>query len=216
MPSLLLLEDDLLLGETLYDELEEAGYHVCWVKNSTQAAEAAWRERFDLYLFDVNVPGQNGFSLLRDLRAAQDETPALFLTAKSSLGDLQEGFEAGADDYLCKPFDMAVLLIRLRAKLRRKEELIIAPNVRLICAAQQLECAQKSINLPKREFMILHYYAQRIGHIIGKEALCNALFDGDYISDATFRVYIKKLNAHLEGHARLINVRGEGYRLEPL
>lgn len=216
MHSLLLLEDDLLLGETLCDELEHSGYRVCWVKNSTQAAEAAWRERFDLYLFDVNVPGQDGFSLLRDLRRAQDETPTLFLTAKSSLKDLQEGFDAGADDYLCKPFDMAVLLIRLRAKLRRKEELMISPHLRLICTAQQLECGQTRIDLPRREFMILRYYADRVGHIVGKDQLFAQLFDGDYISDATFRVYIRNLNAHLEGYARLINVRGEGYRLEPL
>lgn len=213
---ILLLEDDLILGETLEEDLRDEGYNVMWVKNATEALDATYEQRFELYLFDVNVPGQSGFSLLSELREAGDATPALFLTARSGIKDLQAGFSAGADDYVTKPFNMDELLIRIKAKMRTSQRIAIAKGCHLDMDGHRLVCGEAFINLPNRELQILHYFLLNKTSVISKDEIFNELFEGDYISDATFRVYIKNLNAHLRPFAILNNVRGVGYRFEIL
>lgn len=216
MYKILLLEDDELLGEALSEELSEHNFDVVWVKDAPSAADAAYDGCYDLYLFDVNVPGQSGFELLHDLRVASDETPTVFLTARTNIKDLQEGFLVGADDYVMKPFDMEVLLIRIGAKIKINQTLFISKDAWLDNTNQFLKINDKNIDLPKREFEILHYYLTHKERIIGKDEILEMLYEGDFISDATYRVYIRNLNKHLEGHAKLTNIRGSGYRFESL
>ncbi len=216
MRKILLLEDDELLGETVSEELAEAEFNVKWVKNADAAADAAYEGSFDLYLFDVNVPGQSGFELLHDLRAASDETPAIFLTARSDIKDLQVGFSAGADDYITKPFKMAELLVRINAKIKSAQTMTISRDAFLDVQNRLLVISDQKIDLPRREFEILHYYLNHKGRIIGKDEILEMLYEGDFISDATYRVYVRNINTHLGGHAKLINIRGSGYRFEQL
>ena len=215
MHKLLLLEDDELLGITIAEDLEEAGYRVAWVKDAQSAAEHTYDTRYALYLFDVNVPGMSGFELLTLLRQSGDETPAVFLTSRSNINDLRSGFNAGADDYVTKPFDMETLLIRIAAKIK-DERLVITDALALDRQQYALIIDAKPMTLPKKEFEILEYFVRHKARIISKDEIITELYDEEFISDATFRVYIKNLNRHLDGHARLANVRGVGYRFEVL
>ncbi len=211
--KLLFLEDDTLLGETVYEDLQEAGYSVNWVKSADEAAEATYENRYDLYLLDVNVPGMSGFDLLSSLRESGDETPAIFLTARGEVSDLREGFGAGADDYVTKPFDMETLLIRIEAKIK-DEKLIVSPHLILNREQYTLIVDGTPHPLPKKEFEILTYFITHKKRIVSKDEILTELYEDEYISDTTFRVYIKHLNTRLEGYAKLKNVRGVGYRFE--
>jgi DNA-binding response OmpR family regulator len=119
--KILLLEDDLLFGETIVDLLEDAGYEVIHVPNGQDALDLTYNKRFGLYLLDINVPLIDGLSLLKELREADDNTPAIFLTSHTEKSKLQEGFVSGCDDYLSKPFDMDELLFRIKALMRRSK-----------------------------------------------------------------------------------------------
>ena len=211
--KLLFLEDDPLLGETIYEDLQEAGYSVEWVKNADEAAEYTYDNHYDLYLLDVNVPGMSGFKLLASLRESGDDTPAIFLTARGEVEDLREGFGAGADDYVIKPFNMETLLIRIEAKIK-DNTLIITPHLALDREQYTLIIDGTSHPLPKKEFEILEYFITHKKRIVSKDEIQSELYEDEFISDTTFRVYIKHLNTHLEGYARLKNVRGVGYRFE--
>jgi len=216
MSKILLLEDDELLGETLSEDLEEAGFEVLWVKDADAASDACYETHYDCYLFDVNVPGMSGFELLKSLRESMDETPTLFLTARSSIDDLQEGFDVGADDYITKPFDLAMLIVRIRAKIKTDTIFHITPQCKLDCQSQTLHVKGTSELLPRREYEILCYYLKHKERIIGKDEILNTLYEGEFISDSTFRVYIKNINKHLDTCAKLSNVRGVGYKFESI
>jgi DNA-binding response OmpR family regulator len=211
--KLLFLEDDPLLGETVYEDLQEAGFDVEWVKSADEAADLTFENRYDLYLFDVNVPGMSGFDLLSSLRQSGDDTPCVFLTARSEVSDLKEGFVSGADDYVTKPFDMQTLLIRIEAKIK-DERVIVSQTLLLDREQYALVVDGKTCELPKKEFEILEYFISNKKRIVSKDEILSQLYEDEFISDSTFRVYIKHLNTHLEGHAKLVNIRGVGYRFE--
>jgi DNA-binding response OmpR family regulator len=212
MARLLFLEDDTLLGETLEEDLTEAGHNVVWVKDSNSAIDVCYENKFDLYLFDVNVPGMSGFELLAELQKSGDETPAIFLTARSSLDDLQMGFNSGAVDYITKPFDFNVLLIRIAAKLPQIG-VRFGANITLDCDAETLTCGNKTQIIPHKELQILHYFIKHHDRVVSKDEIVDTLYDGEYISDATFRVYIKNIKKHVTPYAELLNTRGIGYRI---
>ncbi len=213
--KLLFLEDDSLLGETVYEDLQEAGFDVEWVKSADEAAELTFDNRYDLYLFDVNVPGMSGFDLLSSLRHSGDDTPCVFLTARAEVDDLREGFISGADDYVTKPFDMQTLLIRIEAKIKDKR-VMVSQSLLLDRDQYTLIVDDKPHVLAKKEFEILEYFITNKKRIVSKDEILSELYEDEFISDSTFRVYIKHLNTHLEGHAKLVNVRGVGYRFEIL
>jgi len=113
--SILLMEDDRLLGETISELLTDDGYEVEWVKDGHSAAESTYDNSYSLYIFDINVPEINGFELLEDLRSASDNTPTIFISALVDLNSITKGFELGADDYIKKPFFPEELLIRVKS-----------------------------------------------------------------------------------------------------
>ncbi|MDH5465012.1 MAG: response regulator, partial [Thiovulaceae bacterium] len=119
MKRLLLLEDDLNLHETVSEFLEEAGFAVVSCYNGEEAETALYENKFDLLLLDVNVPSPNGFELLKISRAQGNTTPAIFLTSRNAIDDLEEGYDSGCDDYLKKPFELKELLIRIQSLLKR-------------------------------------------------------------------------------------------------
>jgi len=129
MPKILLLEDDLNLRDTIVEELEEEGFSLTATDKTDEVIDLTYENKFDLYLFDVNVIGMNGFQLLEALREAGDETPTIFLTSKNKTQDVIEGFEMGASDYLKKPFDIDELIARMLRFLKTKKSYKISDTV---------------------------------------------------------------------------------------
>ncbi len=211
--KILFLEDDALLGETLSEDLSEYGYSIEWVKDAHEAIDKSYENRYDLYLFDVNVSSMSGFELLDLLRKSGDDTPCIFLTARSSIDDLKCGFNSGADDYIIKPFDIEVLLIRLEAKIKDKK-LFINNSLALDMEGYMIISEKGVITPAKKEFEILKYFVKHKNKIVSKDEIITELYEDEYISDSTFRVYIKNLNSYLKPFAKLTNIRGVGYRFE--
>ncbi len=216
MNRILLLEDDALLAESVIEELEEAGYDVTWVQESEEAAEAAWEKGFSLYLFDVNVPGMNGFELLASLRESGDRTPALFMTSRNQIEDVRAGFASGADDYVKKPFDPQELLIRIEAKLPRSGRKIHSSVFSTDADNLAVFCHGRSETIPAKEFALLEFFLQRPNQLISPETIIDELYPENPISIATFRTYIKNLKRHLADCATVENVKGVGYRFKLL
>ncbi len=212
-PAILLLEDDRLFAETLADFLEEEGYGVTVVLDPLSAMDRAYEGRYDLYLFDVNLPFESGFELLAKLREGEDRTPTIFLTSREDKSSLIEGFESGADDYLRKPVDLDELRVRIEAVLRRREGQrrlrIGAYEADLV--AKQLYRDGEPVELSARLFDLLHLLAGSHGQTVPTERILSELWPRDReASYGALRVYITRLKK-LFGD-RIENVRGVGYR----
>ncbi|MGD9971238.1 MAG: response regulator transcription factor [Sulfuricurvum sp.] len=215
--KILVLEDDLLFGESMVDVLEEEGFEVRLCRNGHEALDATFKSRFDLYLLDINVPLLDGLSLLKELRGANDETPAIYLTSHKELDILSEAFEIGAADYLKKPFDTDELLIRIHALLRRKKAVgcIEAGDLFLDEEHKSVKLGGKILSLSLKEFQLMALLIRNIGETVTKEMIMDTLWTpSEMISDGAIRVYINRLKQEI-GSDRIINVRGVGYRLVP-
>jgi DNA-binding response OmpR family regulator len=215
MCNILLLEDDLLLGETLEDLLDEEGYAVNWCKNGQEALDASYHAKFDLYIFDINVPLINGLTLLRELRDSDDMTPTIYLTSHQEKSVMQEGFGNGADDYIKKPFDTDELLLRLKALLRRSNGKPKACSGTLCIDRDRYAIYENSreLALSKKEYALLSLFIDNSGKTVSKEMIIDALWSSEEgVSDGAIRVYINRLKQELSG-VEIQNVRGIGYRL---
>ena len=215
--KIMLLEDDILFGESLQDFLEEEGFVVTLCRNGQEALELTYKERFDLYLLDINVPLVNGLELLQDLRRANDRTPAIYLTSHQDKDTMTEGFGVGADDYLKKPFDMDELLLRMMALLRRVKgspKLCVGP----LCLDEEHKSVTldgKSLTLTVKEFQLLVLMMRNAGKVVTKEMITSKLWSAsENVSDGAVRVYINRLKSEL-GAEKIENIRGVGYRLVP-
>ena len=212
--DILYLEDDTLLAQSIIEELEFSSYNVMWVRESDEAIEASFSNSFKLYLFDVNVPGINGFKLLKSLRESGDSTPALFITSRNQVEDLKEGFRVGADDYIKKPFDLDELFIRIEAKMPKDDAIIyLSTTFSINTNDYTLSCSEKMITLPLKEFGILRYLFERVNHLCETDDIIEHLYD-EPISIATFRTYIKNIKRYIDGYGVIENVKGVGYRLK--
>ena len=213
--KILLVEDDLLFGETLIDMLEDEGHCVKHVPNGDDALETTYKEKFDLYLLDINVPLLDGLSLLKALREAGDNTPAIFLTSRKDKESLQKGFLHGGDDYLTKPFDMDELLLRIEALLRRTKGKEVE-CVGLLCHDAEHKCIRydgKALDLSQKEYGLLLLLMQHANEIVPKELILDNLWSSaSGGSDGALRVYINRLKQLLP-NVVIENIRGIGYRL---
>jgi len=215
MRTVLLLEDDLLLGESLEDYLEEEGYEVVLVRNGQEALEASYAKKFNLFLLDINVPLIDGVTLLKELRHAGDMTPAIFLTSYQDKDTLTQAFASGADDYLKKPVDMDELSFRIEALMRR-------------CYGEEKRCyglycideSHKSIyvdsnllNLSIKEYQLMLLFINNINKVVTKEMIIETLWSAqESVSDGAVRVYINRIKNEIGGE-KIENIRGIGYRL---
>ena len=221
---ILVAEDDPRLRDLLDEVLTEAGWEVTAVGDGRQAHLLAMDGRdHDLVLLDVGLPGLDGLSVCRRLREEGVNTPVLMLTAKGQVADRISGLDAGADDYLPKPFDVDELLARLRA-LRRRGELLAARPVdvgelRVDPAARRVERAGTPIELTAREFDVLHLLATRAGQVVTRFDILDAVWDGDTdLHSNVIDVHLASIRAKVDrpfGATSIITVRGVGYRLEP-
>ncbi len=215
--KILLLEDDLLFGETLTDLLEDEGYEVAHSPNGQSALDATYENKFDLYLLDINVPLINGISLLQELRDADDNTPAIFLTSHKDKETLERGFLSGADDYLTKPFDNDELLLRLKALLKRsvKDEVKCVKELCHDATHKRILYKKQELELSRKEYELLLLLMQHSPSAVPKEMILDELWSSsDGGSDGAIRVYINRIK-HLLPEITIQNVRGIGYKLVP-
>lgn len=216
--KLLLLEDDLLFGESIQDVLEEEGYDVTLCRNGNEALEATFSQKFDGYLLDINVPLLDGLSLLGSLRGAQDQTPAMFLTSHSDMETLTSAYKNGADDYLKKPFDTQELIMRLGVLLRKgkpKSQLQSLGSLGLDEVHKRILVDENEITLTPKEYQLMALLIRHCGEVVTKEMMIEAMWSAsEMMSEGSIRVYVNRLK-NLIGSAQIHNVRGFGYRLVP-
>lgn len=216
--KILLLEDDPLFGESIQDFLEEEGYEITLCPNGQEALDATYREKFDLYLLDINVPLIDGLSLLKELRSAQDDTPAIYLTSHKEKTILAEAYENGADDYLKKPFEIDELALRINALLRRAKKMSDKWCVGDLCLDERHKSIfldDKELLLSLKEFQLLALLMRHAGEIVTKEMIMDELWNpSESVSEGAIRVYINRLKQEI-GNEKIVNIRGMGYRLVP-
>ena len=213
--KILLLEDDLLLGETLVDLLEENNCEVLHVANGQMALDASYEQKFDLYILDINVPLIDGITLLKELREAGDSTPSIFLTSHNDKEVLKKGFLSGADDFITKPFDSDELILRINAILNRTKS--TAPEcVNLLChdeTHKRILYDKVELELSQKEYQLLLLLMKHADTTVPKELISDTLWSvSQSRSDGAIRVYINRIKQLLP--AMLIeNIRGVGYKL---
>ena len=214
MSKILLLEDDVILSETLVELLESEGFCVTHVDDGEKALDITFIESFDLYLFDVNVPVLSGFEILKSLRESEDMTPTILITALSDIASLSEGFDVGADDYIKKPFDFDELLIRINALLRKSYNTyfdeIKVDHFRFVIEKNELYKDKNFISLPPYELQITKLLFQNMDKTLEKDKIFQQLTQGKEMSEGALRVHINKLR---KIGLPIITVKGIGYRL---
>ncbi len=213
----LLLEDDTILHEIITEYLTKLGCNVVGVYDGEAALDKAMAEKFDLLLLDVNVPGIGGYELLESIRNVHDMTPAIFITSRNSGLDVEKGFEAGADDYLKKPFDLVELKaridnIRRRFHIETNTVLQIDAKHRFDMQTNEIITGDKRHQLSHKEGEVLAYFVQNAGRVISFEEILNSVWSYENTpSIATLRTYIKNLRRIL-GEESFTNIKGVGYR----
>jgi two-component system OmpR family response regulator/two-component system response regulator QseB len=212
---LLLVEDDRMIGDSLRAALRLEGHAVDWVRDATAAQATLASERFDLVLLDLGLPQGDGLDVLRGLRARADSTPVIVLTARDGVGDRVAGLDAGADDYLVKPFELDELNARIRAVLRRHsgraQPVLSHGGVTLDPATRQVTKDGQPVLLSAREFAVLEALMARPGALLSRAQLEDRLYGwGEEIESNAVSVYIHQLRRKL-GADFIRNVRGVGY-----
>jgi two-component system OmpR family response regulator len=212
---ILLVEDDAMIGKAVLDVLRSEHYAVDWVRDGAAADAALVAERYDLVLLDLGLPKADGLSVLRSLRARRDAVPVLIATARDAVGDRVAGLDAGADDYIVKPYDTDELLARVRALLRRSagrgEPLIQHHGVALNPATREATMNGAPLSLSPREWALLEPMLQRPGVVFSKTQLEQKLYSWkDDISSNAVEVYVHGLRKKL-GADFIRTVRGLGY-----
>ncbi len=217
--KILLLEDDINLSETIEEFLEDEGYKVISVYDGTSAEEKIYEEKFDILLLDVNVPGLNGFELLKKIREEGNETPAIYITSLNSTDDLSDGYESGCDDYIRKPFELKELLLRVQTILKRsffhkaKNRVIIKENTFYDLDSNELIKDGKKITLNNKEDKLLRLFLKYQNQIISHEKIYETLWNYDETySDSALRTYIKNLRKIL-GKESIESIKKLGYKI---
>ena len=217
---ILIAEDDPVLADGLRRTLRQSGYAVDWAKNGGEADAALGANDFDLLILDIALPKLSGLEVLRRLRARNSRVPVLVLTALDSVSDRVRGLDAGADDYLAKPFQLAELEARARALTRRGlsggPALIKHGRLTFDQVGRVAELCGERLELSARELSLLELLLQRAGRLVPKDQLVEHLCEwGEEVSANAIEVYVHRLRKKLgRGGVRISTVRGVGYCLE--
>jgi len=216
----LVVEDDALIARTVREALEADGYVV---DVATRGDDGLWRaleESYDVIILDLMLPGKNGFLVCRELRDAGVTTPILMLTAKVGDLDQAEGLDTGADDYMTKPFSLAVLLARVRGLIRRgpspRAAVLRAGDLVLDPAERTANRGDAPIELTPREFDLLRYLLHRVGEPVSKQELLDHVWSDEFMDANVVQVYVGYLRAKIDRpfeRKSLETVRGFGYRI---
>lgn len=219
---ILLAEDDLDLAKAVSTILQRAGYQTEIADNGDDALEMASANEFDGIILDWMMPGQSGVQVLRSLRKMGNHTPCMMLTAREAVEDRIEGLDAGADDYLLKPFAMGELLARIRAMLRRSEswqgETVRAGNTILDKGSMELCCGDRKLRLNTKAFQTLELLMSNPGMVFSAERIMDRVWGWD--TDAEINVVwvnisgLRKRLAEIGSDQTITAIRGSGYVLE--
>ncbi|MCL5784676.1 MAG: response regulator transcription factor [Patescibacteria group bacterium] len=220
---ILVVEDEHKIANSIKKGLEQEGYATDVAYTGTEGFDLASSEEYDLILLDILLPGINGIEICKDLRKKQIHTPILILTAKGQVSDKVEGLDAGADDYLTKPFAFEELLARIRSLLRRPKDnigsVLKCEDLTLETLTYQVKRGDKSIQLSSKEYALLEYLLRHQNQVLTKEQIINHIWDYDAdVLPNTVEVYIgylrNKIDKPFPDKPALIHtVRGFGYRL---
>ena len=225
---LLVVEDEKKLCDMIAKSLHQAGYEVDTCNDGEEALDMIYAEMYDLIVLDLNLPGMDGMDILRELRKENEETKVLILSARSQIADKVDGLDAGANDYMEKPFDSKELVARAKAVLRRyKPSNAPTENPNDKC----VEYADLTINLtnysviymghtvemPPKELELLYFLASSPNHVFTREQLLDQIWGYEYIGDTrTVDVHIKRLREKIKDHAnwKISTIWGIGYKFE--
>jgi len=212
---ILLVEDDALLGDAIQAGLKQAGHAVDWARDGIAAETALRTGDYSAVVLDLGLPRKDGLSVLRELRARRSRLPVLVLTARDTVDDRIRGLDAGADDYLIKPFDLGELNARLRALLRRAAgqpaPLLAAAGITLDPATREVRAQGQAVELSAREYALLHALMQHPGRALSRAQLEQHLYAwGEEIGSNTVEVYVHHLRRKL-GTDAIRTLRGIGY-----
>lgn len=216
--TILVLEDEYALRQSIVEFLEDLGYKTDAYADGDDAMDAVFKNRYDLLLLDVKVPGINGFEFLKALRNADILTPALFVTSLTEVDNLAEGYDAGCCDYIKKPFDLGELQIRVEHALKREcmqtEKKLIELNHIYAYDTKNFTLLEKGevIELAKTEKRILETLIKNRGSVVTIEQFQDEVW-GEYVDPANIRVQINKLRKKLKNEL-IVNVRGLGYKID--
>lgn len=223
--KILLAEDDKNLGALLQEYLEAKGYIVKLAKNGKEGYDLFCKQDYDLCLLDVMMPLKDGFTLAKEIRLSNKNIPIIFLTAKSMKEDTIEGFNAGADDYMTKPFSMEELLVRIQAILRRsmksqaidnhEAEFTIGKYI-FNTEMQTLKCGEDSFKLTTKEAQLMRLLALNKNEVVDRSFTLKTIWhDDNYFNSRSMDVYITKLRKYLkhDNKVEIVNVHGKGFKL---
>ncbi len=229
MTKILYIEDEHLLGRIVQESLESRGYQMDWYTDGDAAEKAIQTaDNYDLAVLDVMLPGsQDGFAIGASLRKQLPNLPIIYLTARTQSKDVVMGFQAGANDYLRKPFSMEELIVRIenQLSLRRplsagstmaQKDIYQLSSLTFDYARLELKTATQSIQLSNREGELLRYFAERIDQTIERKQLLLDLWQDDgFFHSRNLDVYVRKLRQYLAADpmVRIITLRGVGYRV---
>lgn len=223
--KLLLVEDDSNLGTLLQDYLEAKGYNATLAVNGKEGLDFFKKNDYEIILLDVMMPIMDGYTLAKEIRKQNTEVPIIFLTAKSMKQDAIDGFNAGADDYITKPFNMEELLLRVKAILRRTKKQsplanenneFVLGNYRFDFNHQILHIGDKQQKLTTREAQLLKLLCVHANEVLDRNYALRTIWEDDnYFNGRSMDVYIAKLRKYLkeDSNIEIINVHGKGFKL---
>jgi len=220
MSRVLVAEDDPDISEPLVRALRREGYDVTLVTTGPAALTGALAGQADLLLLDLGLPGMDGLEVCRSLRGRGSSLPVLVLTARTDEADLVVGLDAGADDYVGKPFRVAELLARVRAQLRRSSgsdgELLTVGSITLDVPSRRVEVAGVEVPLTPKEYEVLLMLLRRVGTVVGRDELMREVWRTEWLgATKTLDMHVSTLRRKLGDAGSLITtVRGVGFRLE--
>ena len=225
--KILLVEDDLNLGLIISDHLKSDGYAVSLCNNGVEAMQRFNEDKFHLCIFDVMLPRKDGFTLTRDIRKTNTAIPILFLSARGMTEDKVEGFNAGGDDYLSKPFSIEELQLRIKALLKRvnikvdeKEQTNYLLGIFVFDTENQTLVSNDQVKtLTKKEVQILKILFKYKNQVVSREVILNAVWgQNDYFVGRSLDVFITKLRKYLREDPKILisNIHGVGFKFEIL
>ncbi len=213
----LIVEDDDLLGAGLQVGLRQEGCVAEWVQDAETAAHALRSAHFDAAILDLGLPGRDGLSLLRELRSEGQHTPVLILTARDAVQDRVAGLDAGADDYMVKPFDLPELAARLRALLRRThgqgDPKLEDDDVVVDTVQRSATLAGRPLSLSRKEYDVLEVLVGSVDQVVPRARLQSLVYGwGEETESNALEVHVHNLRRKL-GSGRILTIRGVGYQL---
>ena len=223
--KILLAEDDANLGTLLQEYLEAKGYSVKLARNGKEGYDLFCKQEYDLCLLDVMMPLKDGFTLAKEIRQSNKQVPIIFLTAKSMKEDTIEGFNAGADDYITKPFSMEELMLRIQAILRRSMKTQAVENNETVFSLgrytfntqkQTLVCDENEVKLTTKEVQLLRLLVLNKNEVVDRAFTLKTIWsDDNYFNSRSMDVYITKLRKYLKHDQKveIVNVHGKGFKL---